>query len=88
LCFADVSRYYPKQYRNLDEKYKMNQQTLPDEFEDEQYIDLSPDQERIRKAYVKERKQLEVTEIELNRSKIIMIDEQGRKKKVPLLSEH
>ncbi|WP_394249870.1 hypothetical protein [Vibrio profundi] len=66
----------------------MNQQTLPDEFDDEQYVDLSPDQEKIRKAYVKERRQLEVTEIELNRSKIIMIDEQGRKKKVPILSEH
>ncbi|MBW3695968.1 hypothetical protein EK599_09690 [Vibrio sp. T187] len=67
----------------------MDQQKLHDEFDDEeQYIDLSPDQERIRSAYVKERKQLEVIEIELNRSKIIMIDEQGRKKKVPILSEH
>ncbi len=70
-------------------KILMDQQKLHDEFDDEeQYIDLSPDQERIRSAYVKERKQLEVIEIELNRSKIIMIDEQGRKKKVPILSEH
>ncbi|WP_428813829.1 hypothetical protein [Vibrio makurazakiensis] len=56
--------------------------------EQEEYAEMPANQERIRNAYVKERKQLEIVEIELNRSKIVMIDEQGRKKRVPILSEH
>lgn len=39
-------------------------------------------------AYRKERTRQEVTEVELNRSKIVMIDENGNMKKVPILSEH
>ncbi|OAJ95842.1 hypothetical protein [Vibrio bivalvicida] len=39
-------------------------------------------------AYRKERAQQEITEVELNRSKIVMIDENGNIKKVPILSEH
>ncbi|MCG9580822.1 hypothetical protein L1D13_20360 [Vibrio tubiashii] len=39
-------------------------------------------------AYKKERTRQEVTEVELNRSKIVMIDENGNIKKVPILAEH
>lgn len=39
-------------------------------------------------AYRKELKKQEITEVELNRTKIVMIDENGNMKKVALLSEH
>jgi len=39
-------------------------------------------------AYKKERTQQEITEVELNRSKIVMIDENGEFKSVPILAEH
>ncbi|EPW0992229.1 hypothetical protein ACWC5Y_001827 [Vibrio cholerae] len=41
-----------------------------------------------REAYIKERQQLELTEIELNRARIIMIDENGKMIRLPLLTEH
>lgn len=44
--------------------------------------------DRLVAAYKKERTQQEVTEVELNRSKIVMIDENGNIKKVPILAEH
>ncbi len=50
--------------------------------------EVCSDQDKLRTAYVKERTNLEVVEIELNRSKIMVIDEQGRKRRVPILSEH
>lgn len=43
---------------------------------------------RLVKAYKHERARQEVTEIELNRSKIVMIDENGKIRKVPILAEH
>ncbi|CAM3539675.1 hypothetical protein [Vibrio cholerae] len=43
---------------------------------------------KLREAYIKERKQLELTEIELNRARIIMIDENGKMIRLPLLTEH
>lgn len=43
---------------------------------------------RIVKAYKHERTRQEVTEIELNRSKIVIIDENGNVRKVPILAEH
>ncbi|KOO15827.1 hypothetical protein AKJ18_06670 [Vibrio xuii] len=39
-------------------------------------------------AYKKERTQQEITEVELNRSNIVMIDENGDFKSVPILAEH
>ncbi|KJY87290.1 hypothetical protein TW84_17495 [Vibrio neptunius] len=39
-------------------------------------------------AYRKERTCQEISDVELNRSKIVMIDENGIMKKVPILSEH
>ncbi len=44
--------------------------------------------EKLKAAYIEERSQLEITEVELNRSKIMMIDEDGNMRKVPILSEH
>lgn len=39
-------------------------------------------------AYINERERLEMTEIELNRSKIVMVDANGRIIKLPLNLEH
>ena len=39
-------------------------------------------------AYRKEKTHQEITEVELNRTKIVMIDENGNIKRVPILSEH
>lgn len=44
--------------------------------------------DRIVKAFRSERTQQEITEVELNRTKIVMIDEDSNIKKVPLLAEH
>ncbi|CAH0526234.1 hypothetical protein CTH30272_00811 [Allocatenococcus thiocycli] len=44
--------------------------------------------EKLKTAYINARNQLEITEVELNRSKIMMIDEDGNLRKVPILSEH
>ena len=43
---------------------------------------------KLKAAYLMARTQLEVTEVELNRSKIMMIDESGKMTKVSILSEH
>ncbi len=48
----------------------------------------SPLAEKLKTAYIEARNQLEITEVELNRSRIMMIDEDGNMKKVPILSEH
>jgi hypothetical protein len=47
----------------------------------------SPKQ-RLKGAYICERSKLEVVEVELNRSKVVMIDQDGKFIKVPFLSEH
>jgi FMN-dependent NADH-azoreductase len=39
-------------------------------------------------AYRKEKTHQEITEVELYRTKIVMIDENGNIKRVPILSEH
>ncbi|KDN29310.1 hypothetical protein VFDL14_14085 [Vibrio fortis] len=66
----------------------MNQSESNNEESNEISQEACNDQDKLRTAYVKERTNLEVVEIELNRSKIMMIDEQGRKRRVPILSEH
>ncbi|WP_299694746.1 hypothetical protein [uncultured Vibrio sp.] len=66
----------------------MNQQQLKTEAPIKSVMEPSVEQNKLREAYVKERTYLEIVEIELNRSKIMMVDEQGRKKRVPILSEH
>ncbi len=72
----------------IDTICEMNQQQLETEDLGDDVTESSAEQNKLRDAYVQERTYLEVVEIELNRSKIIMIDEQGRKKRVPILSEH
>ncbi len=44
--------------------------------------------ERLKQAYVNERKKLEITEVELNRAKIMMVGADGQLQRVPILSEH
>ncbi|WP_411064069.1 hypothetical protein [Vibrio rotiferianus] len=44
--------------------------------------------EKLKAAYVDARTQLEITEVELNRSKIMVVDENGKMTKVSILSEH
>lgn len=44
--------------------------------------------QKLVKAYIFERTQQEITEVELNRAKIVIIDENGNLKRVPLLAEH
>ncbi|EEY37294.1 hypothetical protein FXE51_07230 [Vibrio mimicus] len=53
-------------------------------------IEIEPDEAatKLREAYVNARQQLELTEIELNRAKIVMIDENGKMIRLPLLTEH
>ncbi|AUI88764.1 hypothetical protein BS333_18730 [Vibrio azureus] len=43
---------------------------------------------RLKAAYIKEREQLELIEVELNRSKVVIIDESGQMTRVSILSEH
>ncbi|MFY2507142.1 hypothetical protein ACN3E9_02255 [Vibrio pectenicida] len=50
--------------------------------------ELSPQTSKIVEAYRKERRCQELTEVELNRRKIIMIDEYGNIKKPSILFEH
>lgn len=50
--------------------------------------DIAQEQDKLREAYICERTKLEFTEIELNRSKIILVDGQGNIKRIPLMSEH
>ncbi|WHR53928.1 hypothetical protein O8413_17390 [Vibrio furnissii] len=47
--------------------------------------DLRP---KLRQAYISERQRLELVEIELNRSKVVMIDENGRIVRFSPTSEH
>ena len=49
---------------------------------------LSKKIERFVSAYRKARRQQEWTEIELNRSKVVIFSEKGRQKMAPLLREH
>ncbi|WP_162064545.1 hypothetical protein [Vibrio taketomensis] len=44
--------------------------------------------QKLLKAYKFERSLQEITEVELNRAKIVMIDEHGNMKRIPILAEH
>ncbi|CAM3117895.1 hypothetical protein VIOR103205_13845 [Vibrio ordalii] len=43
---------------------------------------------KLREAYISEREQLEMTELELSRAKIMMIDSNGKLIRISLLLEH
>ncbi|MFS1914089.1 hypothetical protein [Vibrio sp. 10N.286.48.B7] len=47
--------------------------------------DISP---KLKEAYVRERLKQERTEVELNRSRVVMVDQHGRFIKMPFLIEH
>ncbi|WP_194437171.1 hypothetical protein [Vibrio fluminensis] len=49
---------------------------------------VSPRCRKLVKAYKFERSQQEITEVELNRAKIVMVDENGNTKRIPILAEH
>ncbi|MGF1908494.1 hypothetical protein L4C38_03515 [Vibrio kasasachensis] len=49
---------------------------------------ISSRSRKLVKAYRFERTQQEITEVELNRAKIVMIDENGNMKRIPILAEH
>ncbi|SEG02236.1 hypothetical protein [Vibrio hangzhouensis] len=66
-------------------------QALPD-FKSDIVIDSEQSEvtpvDRLKGAYVNERAKLELTEVELNRSRIVMIDQNGKFIRIPFLSEH
>ncbi|EJE8556129.1 TPA: hypothetical protein ACGUVZ_001675 [Vibrio vulnificus] len=43
---------------------------------------------KLKSAYIDERVKLETIEVELNRSKIVVVDENGKLTKFTLISEH
>ncbi|HAS8545180.1 TPA: hypothetical protein I7775_09265 [Vibrio vulnificus] len=43
---------------------------------------------KLKSAYIDERVRLETIEVELNRSKIVVVDENGKLTKFTLISEH
>jgi len=55
-------------------------------------LDATPVEEphnvKIRQAYLRERQVLETVEMELNRSKIVIVDENGKILKLALIQEH
>ncbi|MFB9189982.1 hypothetical protein ACFFUP_13195 [Vibrio ostreicida] len=51
-------------------------------------VEPEPEDGKIIKAYKEEMARQQLTELELNRTRIRMIDENGQIKKVPLFSEH
>lgn len=51
-------------------------------------VEASPKTEKVANAYRSERTRQEITEVELNRSKIVMMDNNGNIKRIPLIGEH
>lgn len=43
---------------------------------------------QLKTAYLQEKRKLEVIEIELNRSKIVVMDQNGNRIRIPLIKEH
>lgn len=70
-------------------KLEMNSGTIAEQVES-QDVETQIDSlaAKLKASYVAARTQLEITEVELNRSKIMMIDENGKMTKVSILSEH
>ncbi len=70
-------------------KLEMNSGNTAEQVESQE-IESTTDSlaDKLKAAYVTARTQLEITEVELNRSKIMMVDENGKMTKVSILSEH
>ncbi|MDF2155339.1 hypothetical protein [Vibrio sp. CAU 1672] len=70
-------------------KLDMNSGNAPQPAESQEHESVKRSvAEKLKAAYIRERTKLEITEVELNRSKVMMIDENGNMKRVPILSEH
>ena len=82
-------RYIIDSIQDKDMKLEMNSGTIAEQVEN-QDVESHDDSmaTKLKAAYVAARTQLEITEVELNRSKIMMIDENGKVTKVSILSEH
>ena len=50
--------------------------------------DSDREKARVQSAYLQARKQLELVEVELNRSRIVIVNEEGKITRVPVLNEH
>ena len=70
-------------------KYEMNSGKLNEQIkclvDDQKEVSMV---EKLKAAYITAREQLELTEVELNRSKVVVIDENGHMTKVTILLEH
>ncbi|EDL52923.1 hypothetical protein VSAK1_14992 [Vibrio mediterranei AK1] len=76
---------------NVKKTMLPHSKTLP-EFKSDIVINQEEPQvspsKKLKGAYINERSRLEVTEVELNRSKVVMVDQNGNFIRVPFLSEH
>ncbi len=45
-------------------------------------------QDRFAQAYKDQKRQLEMVEIEMNRAKIVIVDQDGKPVRIPLIKEH
>ncbi|ELE1959020.1 hypothetical protein QNE55_001778 [Vibrio vulnificus] len=62
---------------------------LDEQIFDEQVLEEFPKTSfKLKSAYIDERVKLETIEVELNRSKIVVVDENGKLTKFTLISEH
>ncbi|ALM73583.1 hypothetical protein [Vibrio vulnificus YJ016] len=62
---------------------------LDEQIFDEQVFEECPKTSfKLKSAYIDERVKLETIEVELNRSKIVVVDENGKLTKFTLISEH
>ncbi|MGC9402188.1 hypothetical protein [Vibrio genomosp. F10] len=71
------------QVQSIEEAHHIDEPQLDDSVEGLQALSY-----KLRDAYRSERERLEVTEVELNRSRIFMVDKNGNMRIVPLMSEH
>ncbi|WGV98238.1 hypothetical protein QF117_05115 [Vibrio sp. YMD68] len=71
------------QVPSIEEAPNIDELQLNDSVEGSQALSY-----KLRDAYRSERERLEVTEVELNRSRIFMVDKNGNMRIVPLMSEH
>ncbi len=84
----------PLRYIISDIKYRMMTLDMDTQSTAEQVESQDSEQitsslaEKLKTAYIEALNQLEIVEVELSRSKIMMIDEDGNMKKVTILSEH
>ncbi|HAT8543629.1 hypothetical protein NX014_10395 [Vibrio vulnificus] len=68
---------------------QLDEQIFDEQIFDEQVFEECPKTSfKLKSAYIDERVKLETIEVELNRSKIVVVDENGKLTKFTLISEH